>query len=84
MCTVQRGESAPHKGAADDVYGAKRQISTAQESCVGYVRCKRANKHRTEELWRICTVRKDRKTERRKDKKTKRQKDKKTKRQRDK
>lgn len=62
MCTVQRGKSAPHKGAADDVYGAKRQKSTAQESCVGYVRCGKANKHRTEELQKIYTVQKDKKT----------------------
>ena len=56
MCTVQRGESAPHKGAVEDMYGAERLKCTAQENCGGYVRCKRANKHRTEELRKICTV----------------------------
>ena len=60
------------------MYGAKRQISTAQESCGRCVRCGKANKHRTEELQKIYTVQKDKKTERQKDKKTERRKDEKT------
>ena len=71
MCVVQKDERAPHRGAADDVYGAKRQISTAQESCGRCVRCGKANKHRTEELQKIYTVQKDKKTERQKDEKKK-------------
>ncbi len=90
MCTVQKGKRAPHRKAADDVYGAEWRISTAQENCRECVWCKRANKHRTGKLWRICTVQKGKRAphrgvaediygvERQKDEKTKRQKDKKT------
>ncbi|MEE3496315.1 MAG: hypothetical protein VZR06_14220 [Butyrivibrio sp.] len=56
ICTVQKGKSAPHRKAADDVYGAEWRISTAQRSCGGYVRCRKAKEHRTGKLWRICTV----------------------------
>ncbi|WP_026513067.1 hypothetical protein [Butyrivibrio sp. LB2008] len=78
MCVVQKDERAPHRKAVEDMYGAERRKSTAQESCGGYVRCGKANKHRTEELQKIYTVQKDRKTKRQKDKKTERRKEKKT------
>ena len=58
MCTVQNGELVPHRRTAENVCGAKRRKSIAQESCGRCVRCKRANKHRTGKLRRICTVRK--------------------------
>ena len=58
MCTVQNGELVPHRKAAEDMYGAERQISTAQRSCRRYIRCRKTERQ------------KDRKTERRKEKKT--------------
>ncbi|WP_026655324.1 hypothetical protein [Butyrivibrio sp. AE3003] len=49
---------APHRKVVEDVCGAKAGTGTAQKGCRGSVRCENAARHRTERLWRKCTVRK--------------------------
>ncbi len=66
MCTVQKGKRAPHRKAADDVYGAEWRISTAQENCRECVWCKKMNEHCTEELRTMCTVQKGKRAPHRK------------------
>ena len=55
---VRKCEKAPHRKAAENVCGAEKQTGTAQKSCGECVRCGKANRHRTEKLWKKCTVRK--------------------------
>ena len=58
MCMVRKSESAPYREAVENVYGAKKRKCTVQRNCVECVRCGSEGVHRTERLWRMCTVQK--------------------------
>ena len=58
MCAVRKGESAPHRKAAEDVYGAEMLKYTVQEVHRGSVRCRKGKVHRTGRPQRKCAVQK--------------------------
>ena len=58
MCAVRKGESAPHRKAAEDVYGAEMLKYTVQEVHRGSVRCRKEKVHRTGKPQRIYAVHK--------------------------
>ena len=55
---MRKGESAPHRKAAENVCGAEKRKCTAQEGHRGSVRCRKGKVHRTGKLQRMCAVRK--------------------------